>query len=497
MTMTMAPSRHFPPMRGGRHLPFDVWIHVAKFVPKADLQHLYSVNSAFLDAAFNIRYARVDLHDDGGQLRRILSRLRDPFITHRVRSLRIKPWKVPENPTERVSLRSRLRVRLRSLVDPEFPEFHEKEQLQQRVLKDIKNVMEAISTFTDKIVEYTVDWDEQPYHPLFFSNFLSSFMRLAPSLRKLTLKVPTDQYKALFRNGRLPLTRLEELNIVLSTGYTSQRDIDTDLDCLAVFIHNSFDTLNSLSITTTKSCENLDLSHFFDILGGESRLKKFALSIPLECNHLSAPESLNKVLSDHWDTLQSLVLVTPVEETDQHAPSVSWVVQSIQGLAFPELQTLHLTLSGNSQSLYPVLDCLTSCATTLSILQLEGRAFPHDDVTLLFRYIPIMNGIRRLKLTVKTLSIQLIDLLFTQLTELEDVELVFRRLAGLRSSAFTEFRGQVWNARYNHSVVRRLRLETVSNNTTLPLRAKNMLHPAFERCLPQLEEFFSNTLPTS
>jgi hypothetical protein len=45
-----------------QHIPDDVWLHIAEFIPQQHLQHLFSVNRSFFQAAMNARYRTVNLH---------------------------------------------------------------------------------------------------------------------------------------------------------------------------------------------------------------------------------------------------------------------------------------------------------------------------------------------------------------------------------------------------------------------------------------------------
>jgi hypothetical protein len=59
------------------YLPFDVWLHIASFIPAEQLQTLYRVDRTFFDLAMDIRCKEVDLYCDGGKkaISRTLSRL--------------------------------------------------------------------------------------------------------------------------------------------------------------------------------------------------------------------------------------------------------------------------------------------------------------------------------------------------------------------------------------------------------------------------------------
>jgi hypothetical protein len=47
------------------HIPHDVWLCVAEFLPDSVLRDLFALNSVFLDLAINARYREATLVDLG------------------------------------------------------------------------------------------------------------------------------------------------------------------------------------------------------------------------------------------------------------------------------------------------------------------------------------------------------------------------------------------------------------------------------------------------
>ncbi|KAF7419591.1 hypothetical protein PC9H_002182 [Pleurotus ostreatus] len=491
-----------------REVPPEIWEKIANFIPRDELLKLYTVNSAFLNVVLNLKYKRVDLSNEPdrpqAELRRKLDRLRNQFVAGRIRSLYIRPWRIDEEQAVPTSLRSRVKLGLKSLVDPEFPEFYEKEQLKKRIFDDVNVVLDAVAACKHGITEYSIDWDEQPrYHAALFSHFLSPLLDLAHNLQKLHLKVPVDSFRALFPIGRKfefpELRRLQELTLTLSTGTLPKAEIDYHLDTLVVFIHNVFRTLKSLSIATTSSSEYVDLTHFFETLEGESYLHHFSLSIPSGNYHLSNPLALGRFLRRHRNTLRSLALRSPIADITQRTPA-QWPVEAIKGVKFPELMTLHLALGGNSERLDDVIHVLYSCPTTLHTLLLENRVLPSQDVEYLISALDHPapgGGVKRLRVTVKTLNDTFLDALFHRLPQLEDVEIVFKRLAGQPGDPFSDLLQHLKGRIYVASQVKRLQLEVVQSPVPvlLPNFAKNLLYAAFYSSLPLLKDFVSHTLP--
>ena len=60
---------HFPPSSAVMVpvLPYDIWCHVASFIPKATLVKLYGVNWAFFNLALNEMYREVNIYHAGDE----------------------------------------------------------------------------------------------------------------------------------------------------------------------------------------------------------------------------------------------------------------------------------------------------------------------------------------------------------------------------------------------------------------------------------------------
>ena len=79
-TLPMAPTTT------STSIPYDVWLHVAQFIPQYQLRDLYAVNSHLLDIAMNERYRSVELNLLNKSSMRKLIRLRS--VIPRLTSIR-------------------------------------------------------------------------------------------------------------------------------------------------------------------------------------------------------------------------------------------------------------------------------------------------------------------------------------------------------------------------------------------------------------------------
>lgn len=57
------------------HIPADIWVHVAKFIPDDTLQNMLVVNSLFFDLAMDVRYKEVSLKSISLATTRTIARL--------------------------------------------------------------------------------------------------------------------------------------------------------------------------------------------------------------------------------------------------------------------------------------------------------------------------------------------------------------------------------------------------------------------------------------
>jgi hypothetical protein len=70
---------HVPFRRRGsiaKTLPYEIWLHIATFIPPALLRNLYSVNRSFFDIAMNARYNEVQFVDFDAVMLKKFNRLK-------------------------------------------------------------------------------------------------------------------------------------------------------------------------------------------------------------------------------------------------------------------------------------------------------------------------------------------------------------------------------------------------------------------------------------
>ncbi|KAL0959272.1 hypothetical protein HGRIS_014543 [Hohenbuehelia grisea] len=481
------------------YVPHDIWLYIASFLPIRAVRNLYSVNSSFFDIAMDARYRQVDLC---GGLDRVMSRkldhMKDQHVSTRIRCLHIRPWHIDDIEPPKPGYFSRIRKKIKRMVDPEFPELEAKQLVQRRVQTELKVIMDVVKTIKDGVTEYFIEWDEQPlYHALFFSTLLHPLLRhVAHNLRKLTIKVPVERFRALIPSERksqpVVLKNLRELRITLFTGSLPKKEIDENLEVLILFMHNVASTLQTLSITTTHNSANLDLSRFFHLLGKFPRLRHFSLSIPADGAHLSDVSSLKEFLFEH--TLRSLSLTTlpstsgVVQHYDAQEPC--WIPKTLKDAHFEELDTLTVSLIDFRRAREPTLRFLRSFAPNLTTLVLVDHLLTFEEVQhvlgpSVFRG---MSRLERLAFSMTNFGPALMDFVVHTHPRLERLDVVFDHLShGFHLDIFVM---AMESRMYTECLISQVGLQLYSRarRALLPRNAAERLSGAFQACLPQFDE---------
>lgn len=194
------------------------------------------------------------------------------------------------------SKRNRLWIRLHRMIDRDYlVKLYDAART-----ADIAQTAQAIATTLislKRVQKYKLCWNEDS--PFTFQPFFRPLLEKAGwrhSLRELSLRVPITELSYLVS---VHLPHLEELDIRFSTGALAMKDIAIVLDAFTVFVDNLSPSLTGLTITSTNTSSNLDLSDFFHHLGTFPFLRCFTLSLPFDGNHLSRPIMLRRFILKH------------------------------------------------------------------------------------------------------------------------------------------------------------------------------------------------------
>ncbi|KAJ7777358.1 hypothetical protein B0H16DRAFT_955537 [Mycena metata] len=425
-------------------LPTEIWQQISDCIPPQHVADLYSVNRSWFDIAMNARYRQISFAFLNRAMLRDLSRLRDPAVARRVRTLHVHPYFVkevlershePPQPTSRSHnhpLRGKFKLaglfrdqkRLaRGARTSALLEFGSPADL-------VRTMVEVISGLPN-VTHYHIAWSG--LHPI--DNLPTPFLTAAfqPSVLQLTLEISLEKTVDLLGHTAA-LENLEELDLFLRLDHVVPPEEYEQIlvEHLAPAINRLHKSLQKFSL---RLCEPLDISPLFDSLRFMPALDCLSLSIPMARPHLGHPSGLGKFLDRHRQSLSHLVLratelsgdgLTPAED-----PLSEWINDALSFVTGPvKLRTLEASLT-----LFPIeaaAMCLGRFARTLHSLTLTGRHLPYDRVEELLGAVRRAGAgrLHTLRLGPVTLSPELIDCLAEKLPSLRRLELLVRDVVG-------------------------------------------------------------------
>ncbi|KAF7317876.1 Polygalacturonase 3 [Mycena kentingensis (nom. inval.)] len=415
--------------------PTEIWLNVADHLPPAFVANMYSVNSQWYNISMDVRYRSVSFAFLNRAMVRDLTRLRDPAVARRVRTLHIHPYFVKEV-LERThsaphphphSLRGKFK--LGGL-------FHNHGKRLARICRTPASLLlspdELVRTMADTIsglpyvTHFDIAWNGlHTIHDLPVPFLVAGFR---PSVLTLKLEVSLEKTVELLAHTER-LTGLEELDLFIRLDhlYAPETYEEILVEHLAPAINRLHATLQKLSL---RLCEPLDIAPLFDSLRLLSCLDSLNIAIPMARPHLGHPSGLGNFLERHRSSLRHLSLRASELSGDgiipPDDPVSEWVNDALSFVVGPtKLKTLDMGLA-----LFPVEAaalCLGRFARSLTSLTLTGRHLPYDRVD------ELLSAVRRtgrrlqsLRLGTVTLSPDLVDLVAEKLPGLAQLDLIVR-----------------------------------------------------------------------
>jgi len=247
----------------------------------------------------------------------------------------MQPWLVEPRTKSPRSATENILIWCSQLIDPDYTKKVAELRLQKRLSKDTQRAISAFKQM-DSLEEYNIYWDDNPqYHPELYRIFLGPTINLwTDHLVKLTIKVPP-----IFLNSLAPilLPKLESLCFTFSTGNLPSAAIENAHDGFIVFVNNTKPTLKSLSFTSTKTSEHLDMSLIFHRLGLFPNLRVISISIPYDGGHLSNPINFVEFLSRNGALLRELNLFTNLLSLPKEAKhhDIEWIQHILDAIRPP------------------------------------------------------------------------------------------------------------------------------------------------------------------
>ncbi|KAG5652719.1 hypothetical protein H0H81_003970 [Sphagnurus paluster] len=421
-----------------KHIPNDVWIYIAEFIPSKTLRNLYSINSLFLDLALNERYKEVNFLQINYRTIEFLEHISDPNISSRVRRLRINPvWFNLESTSPKISLRDRLvlSIRSRRSLDALFSACKKAKR---------RNRIDALTTdlvvHLFNVTTFILVTRYQP-HPKALALFLSkSWAAFGSNLRRLTLNAPLGDFAALLPSP-FALVSLEELTLRFSTDLSSDDPaVDTEIltNVISPFLQQISPRLKNLNLMSSALGDH---SILFHTLGHMSSLTTLSLNIGFYPPLLQDISGLTKFLN--WNSrnlkhvkLQPLeIFRVPSLSTPAHDHFVHWMSDNAANKDFlSNLQTFVVLPSTEipaSSKFNAAILYIPRSQDTLTNLIIGESCLSFSELNTLVSALshrPPDRGLKILHVQLFSLNPQVFDLLAAKLPGLDDLDIKFNTL---------------------------------------------------------------------
>ncbi|KAG6916273.1 hypothetical protein DXG01_007617 [Tephrocybe rancida] len=482
-------------MHNHPHLPHEIWLHVAQFVPALVLEGLLSVNGTFYDIAMDCRYRQMSFAFLDSRMLRNVVRLQDPIVAKRVKVLHVYPVflkqvldRERDLPLTRRSLRLRFTAFANHFIDQKG---RRPKHRKLKTAEDIVQAMLKVFAGLPNVTDYHIMWCG--LQPISKSPvpFLATVFRT--NLRKLALDISLENVVMLLDPCSAPHS-IEELDLVLRVDHPSCSSHATILTHhLAPAVARLQHSLRRLSL---QAWEPLDLSPLFHALPRLPSLTHLTLAVPVEYPHLGCPSGLAAFLSRQSTILRSLALratqYSGAGFTPDPASLTFWLMHALTTTHIPSLKTLDI-----SSPLFPApaaLGALAHFGRTISSLVLTGRYHTHADIVALLALLP-RGRLESLRLGSVRLTPAFLDLLAHELPGLTRLELLVREVSPYpddtepaageirQETFFTEMEART----YPHWHLRRLKILL----TAFPYRFAYGAHieQLLVRCVPSIRGF--------
>ncbi|TFK41595.1 hypothetical protein BDQ12DRAFT_663651 [Crucibulum laeve] len=416
-------------------LPYDIWLSIALFLSRTQLLNLYSLNSAFLHASISARYRSVSISTHGSKrLLRKLTRLRDPFISSRVRCVRINVQFGDSRRKPRDFDKGRKRVDgwevhiLRPRYSGSSPE--------PEVVLDIVDTLRIILPF---VKEYIIDANafnlyspKLPYFLRFIFSEAWSTLAQSANLRSLSLTSTALLLSQLVANSTLP--RLRSLFLKTTTTSTITRLWETQplYDFLL-----SFPSLQCISISHEKAFPYMTFPSFLfnsfsNVLGTLPCLESIHLSKTLVFPFPFQLSYLQRILTDPPKKITHLSLCSSLAG-GLASPNIfsTFLLPSL----LPHLEALILEVDLLPSTYISALACLRPLLSQISVL---GFVYPTtlirtktESYHALLENMQLGANVKCLKLQFPgTVNAQVLRILVKAFERLECLYLDFLEIAG-------------------------------------------------------------------
>ncbi|ESK84475.1 hypothetical protein Moror_6185 [Moniliophthora roreri MCA 2997] len=384
------------------HLPVEVWCCITQYLARDELLNMMGVNRVFFHQAMDERYQEISLFKLDKNTLDLLAHFSSPFITPRLRKLRIHASFIQEL----------LRMDSTSHIAQ----------------------LEGFLSHVSNLQECHIVWSDLPLFQEPSTPRILRAVSASSNLRKLSLIASLRNLGEML----VPDIRLSLEDLELSIPYEPDVDI-TSLSAIMAnhivpFIHQTSHTLTTFSF---ESSHAIDFSPLFKELSTFDfpLLRTLSLSVPAMPPYLGDHHSIRSFLKARLDTLTELRLRgLHIESLDTEGPSrcdrpsssssfAVWILACFsEPLPTHNLQTLViLTNFFPPEAVVPCVQRLAS--PSLTGLEITGRHLSFGQVE---EILSTQTFLGKLKLGTVTLSPELMDLLAERLPDLGVLDLVIR-----------------------------------------------------------------------
>ncbi|KIM39915.1 hypothetical protein M413DRAFT_187510 [Hebeloma cylindrosporum] len=442
------------------NFPPEIWLNVALFVCDNELRNLLGVNSVFFDIAINLRWKDVDLMTrNTSQAMHVLSRLSDPFIGNRLRSLTLRLTHVKQrsprldnanvgHPHQQFysTFRRVFKVLRRDTQGPgssvsSSPKFSE-----------VMDALIACSPNFCNIQQLRIDsWDLPPSYDIqpLFKSFWSSF---GSNLHQLSLGGNLEGYKLLIETDPI-LPSLIDLQVEF-TNNVFRVDQDTDaatlVDIVAPFINR---LSHHIKFLKKWSWAALDLSDFFLRLTAFPRVERLSVRMAFNIAFQQNASGLKTLLSASSGSLQRLDLrlnpsgwpINPIREESLG----QWLSSCVaDDKCFSHLHALDIYPTIIPVSLDVLLTFIERSSSTLKELLVRDRYLQQTEARNVIDAASQCPNLVSLRFNLMRLDIGLLDHLARKLPNLTHLWIALeevlsnREVGGLGHAFFEDLKGR-------------------------------------------------------
>ncbi|TFK65118.1 hypothetical protein BDN72DRAFT_962730 [Pluteus cervinus] len=408
-------------------LPYDIWLHIARFLPAEHVRRLYCVNHAWYDIAMDERYRSVSFqYWSDPETQRNLRRLREPSIARRVRNLSFHPALIgnllvddPQNSAEPWS--QKFRSKIKYLRSPAKSVKGKASMGGREALEAMLQIVGNLSNVTTYNLEF---WARESLSALrqVLPVLTLAWKVFGDKLTSLTLDIPLDGLQDLLHPS-LRLRRLTSLTLRLTKSSVATDSTSVIRHLLVPFVNQHHATLTTFVLT---SFEHFDFSAFLLGLHHFPYLSKLTISHPFVSFQQSDTLGLRHVLAVHSAGLRELNLRfhTPLNTWAQLPSSPAWYGQEFFGITFSGLEVLDLGLRDVPEDVPWTINYLRNFRQSLTSLTLRDYHFSFQEAATVANLFTA-GFLQKLDIAVDNLYPQLIDVFADRLPVLSELYLVF------------------------------------------------------------------------